>query len=130
MSYSHKINSPFILENETDYKKWRNEKLSLYPEKISNLFIQLNKDELLLRDVNKIKKIISKYNLAIYEFNSKIDDKFLQEFCKKLKLIKSVSNPLSDINNISNITDNTDFKKNNSKNTEYIPYTNKKDKCQ
>tara|TARA_B100001113_G_scaffold353132_1_gene356445 strand:+ start:28 stop:912 length:885 start_codon:yes stop_codon:yes gene_type:complete len=126
MSYSHKINSPFLLENETDYKKWRNEKLSLYPESISNLLIQLNKDSLLLNDLNSIKKIIGKYNFAVYEFNSKIDDEFLQEFCKKLKLIESVSNPLSDINNISNITDNSAFKSNNSNKTEYIPYTNKK----
>ena len=124
MSYNHKMNSPFKIENETEYKKWRETKLSLYPAKKENFFIKLDNENLNKIDISSLKKIINKYNFALYEFNKKLTDKNLQEFCSKLKLTDSISNPLADDDDISNITDQSELKEKKS-GVEYIPYTNK-----
>ena len=63
------MKSPFILENQTEYQKWREHKLSLYP-------ININKSSIIFDDnkkidnnkINQLKNIIKKYNFAIYEF--------------------------------------------------------------
>ena len=124
MSYNRKMNSPFILENETEYKKWRKAKLSLYPETKENLFVRFNNKNLNDDSVGSLKKIINKYNFAMYEFNTKLTDSNLQEFCSKLQLTDSISNPLADENDISNITDQSKIKIKKA-GIEYIPYTNK-----
>ena len=125
MPYNHKMNSPFILENETEYKEWRNHKLSLFPVDKDNLTVKFNDKDINTKKIKLIKDIISKYNFAIYEFESKLTNKSLKEFCSKLKLIKSIPNSLSDENNISNITAETKLIERKS-GVEYIPYTNKK----
>ena len=124
MSYNHNMNSPFILENETEYKDWRHHKLSLFPANKEDLIIKLNNKDINSNKIELIKNIISKYNFAIYEFESKITNETLKEFCSKLNLVKSISNPLSDENNISNITNEPKLVEKKS-GVEYIPYTNK-----
>ena len=124
MSYNHKMNSPFNLENETEYREWRERKLSLYPVSKENLFVRFDNKNLNKNSINTLKKIINKYNFAFYEFESKITDRYIQEFCSKLHLIDLLSNPLADENNISNITDKSKIAQKES-GVEYIPYTNK-----
>jgi len=119
------MKSPFILENQTEYQKWREHKLSLYP-------ININKSSIIFDDnkkidnnkINQLKNIIKKYNFAIYEFTSKLNDNHLLDFCTKLDLIDFVSNLLADNKGISNITDQKN-KTSKLQSVEYIPYTNK-----
>jgi len=124
MSYNQNMNSPFLLENQTEYINWRDNKLSHYPVNKKTQFIKLNNNTLNDNRINLIMKSISKYNFAAYEFDAALPDKYLHAFCAKLGLIKSISNLLSDDDNISNIT-NQDINKKSTINREYIPYTNK-----
>ena len=119
------MNSPFLLENQAEYEAWKKIKLSSYPKSLSDLCVKIDQNNFGQTQIDDLKKILSKYNFVLYKFDSKIDDLVLQQFCKKLNLVESISNPLSDINNISNITDNSNKTREKIKG-EYIPYTNKK----
>ena len=101
------MNSPFLLENQAEYEAWKKIKLSSYPKSLSDLCVKIDQNNFGQTQIDDLKKILSKYNFVLYKFDSKIDDLVLQQFCKKLNLVESISNPLSDINNISNITDNS-----------------------
>ena len=124
MSYNRKMKSPFQIENETEYKEWRKKKLSLYPVKEENLFTKFDNRDLSNVSIDSLKEIIKKYNFALYEFNTKLSDANIQEFCSKLQLKDSISNLLANENDISNITDQSEVKEKKS-GVEYIPYTNK-----
>ena len=124
MSYNRKMKSPFQIENETEYKEWRKKKLSLYPVKKENLFTKFDNKDLSNIGIDSLKKIIKKYNFASYEFNTKLTDANIQEFCSRLQLKDSISNLLANENDISNITDQSTVKEKKS-GVEYIPYTNK-----
>ena len=119
------MNSPFNLENQTEYSNWREYKLSQYPTNNEKLLVKFHKNVISKSDVNLIKESIKKYNFAFYEFESVIPDKELHKFCSKLGLEKSISNLLSDADNISNIT-NQEGNKDKISGKEYIPYTDKR----
>ena len=118
------MKSPFILENQTEYISWRDNKLSLYPKDIESLSISFDFENIDINKIAQLKKIVENYNFAIYDFSAQISDKKLQEFCVQLNLMSSVSNLLADENGISSITDNSSLVQ-KKLNIEYIPYTNK-----
>ena len=118
------MKSPFILENQTEYISWRDNKLSLYPKDIESLSISFDFENIDTNKITQLKKIVENYNFAIYDFSAQISDKKLQEFCVQLNLMSSVSNLLADENGISSITDNSSLVQ-KKLNIEYIPYTNK-----
>ena len=124
MSYNLPMNSPFILENHTEYKEWRDLKLSHYPIQKNKLIFKFDDNIIDERVLNLFKSAINDYNFAIYEFRSEVLDKKLLNFCATLGLTNSVSNLFSDEDNISNITNQEEKEKLTSKG-EYIPYTNK-----
>ncbi|MDG2172157.1 MAG: TauD/TfdA family dioxygenase [Gammaproteobacteria bacterium] len=124
MSYNPMMNSPFLLENQTEYKKWRDNKLAQYPASKNKILVKLNNSNLNNNSINLLRDSINKYNFGIYEFNSKLTNEYLKKFCSKLKLLQSVSNLLADENDISNIT-NQNTERKQSSGIEYIPYTNK-----
>ena len=124
MSYNPMMNSPFLLENQTEYKKWRDNKLAQYPASKDKILVKLNDSNLNDNSINLLRDSINKYNFGIYEFNSKLTNECLKKFCSKLKLLQSVSNLLADENDISNIT-NQNTEREQSSGIEYIPYTNK-----
>jgi len=119
------MNSPFNLENQTEYSNWREYKLSQYPTNNEKLLVKFHKNVISKSDVNLIKESIKKYNFAFYEFESVVPDKELHKFCSKLGLEKSISNLLSDADNISNIT-NQEGNRDKISGKEYIPYTDKR----
>jgi len=125
MSYNPVMKSPFILENQTEYISWRDNKLSLYPKDIESLSISFDFENIDINKITQLKKIVENYNFAIYDFSAQISDKKLQEFCVQLNLMSSVSNLLADENGISSITDNSSLVQ-KKLNIEYIPYTNKR----
>ena len=117
------MNSPFILENHTEYKEWRDLKLLNYPVQKNKLIFKFDKNIVDEKVLNLFKSTINDYNFVIYEFESEVLDAELLNFCSALGLTNSVSNLFSDEDNISNIT-NQEEEKQTSKG-EYIPYTNK-----
>ena len=119
------MKSPFLLENQEEYLEWRNFKLSQYPVCQENFIVKFNNNIIDKGNINLLKKLIKKYNFAIYEFESKLTDYDLHNFCSKLDLNKSISNLFSDSENISNITNKSE-PKNKITNSEYIPYTEKR----
>ena len=118
------MNSPFLLENYAEYKKWRDFKLSYYPVQKNKLTFKFDDTIIDEKKLNLFKNTVNNYNFAIYEFTSDILDKELLDFCSALGLNNSISNLFSDEDNISNITNQEKEKKQTSKG-EYIPYTNK-----
>jgi len=117
------MKSPFILENETEYKNWRQTKLELYPLNISKFSIPLDINNFQKKDLDLIKFNMNKYNFALYNFKSELTNNELENFCTMLNLNNSISNLFSDSKNISDIRDHKDT--NNNQIGEYIPYTNK-----
>ena len=117
------MKSPFILENETEYKSWRQTKLELYPLNINKFSIPLDINNFQKKDLDLIKFNMNKYNFALYNFESKLTNNELENFCTMLNLNNSISNLFSDSKNISDIKDHKDT--NNNQIGEYIPYTNK-----
>ena len=117
------MKSPFILENETEYKSWRQTKLELYPLDIKKFSIPLDINNFQKKDLDQIKLNMNKYNFALYNFRSKLSNNDLENFCTILNLENSISNLFSDSKNISDIEDHKDL--NNNQKREYIPYTNK-----
>jgi len=117
------MKSPFILENETEYKNWRQTKLELYPLNINKISIPLDINNFQKKDLDLIKFNMNKYNFALYNFSSELSNNELENFCTKLNLNNSISNLFSDSKNISDIKDHKDT--NNNLKGEYIPYTNK-----
>jgi len=117
------MRSPFILENETEYKNWRQTKLELYPLNISKFSIPLDINNFQKKDLDLIKFNMNKYNFALYNFKSELTNNELENFCTMLNLNNSISNLFSDSKNISDIRDHKDT--NNNQIGEYIPYTNK-----
>lgn len=117
------MKSPFILENETEYKNWRQTKLELYPLNINKFSIPLDINNFQKKDLDLIKFNMNKYNFALYNFKSELTNNELENFCTMLNLNNSISNLFSDSKNISDIKDHKDT--NNNQIGEYIPYTNK-----
>jgi len=117
------MKSPFILENETEYKNWRQTKLELYPLNINKFSIPLDINNFQKKDLDLIKFNMNKYNFALYNFKSELTNNELENFCTMLNLNNSISNLFSDSKNISDIRDHKDT--NNNQIGEYIPYTNK-----
>lgn len=117
------MKSPFILENETEYKNWRQTKLELYPLNINKFSIPLDINNFQKRDLDLIKFNMNKYNFALYNFKTELTNNELENFCTMLDLNNSISNLFSDSKNISDIKDHKDT--NNNQIGEYIPYTNK-----
>ena len=98
------MNSPFILENHTEYKEWRDLKLLNYPVQKNKLIFKFDKNIVDEKVLNLFKSTINDYNFVIYEFGSEVLDAELLNFCSALGLTNSVSNLFSDEDNISNIT--------------------------
>ena len=117
------MNSPFILENHTEYKEWRDLKLLNYPVQKNKLIFKFDKNIVDEKVLNLFKSTINDYNFVIYEFGSEVLDAELLNFCSALGLTNSVSNLFSDEDNISNITNQEEEKQ--TSRGEYIPYTNK-----
>ena len=112
-----------MLENETEYKNWRQTKLELYPLNINKFSIPLDINNFQKRDLDLIKFNMNKYNFALYNFKTELTNNELENFCTMLDLNNSISNLFSDSKNISDIKDHKDT--NNNQIGEYIPYTNK-----
>ena len=60
-------NSPFDLDNQHAYEKWRDEKLENYPDKAEQLIVEINDPAQLTKSEHQaITKLVNKTNMAVY----------------------------------------------------------------
>ncbi len=64
---SDQINTPFLIENDTCYKAWRNSKLTDYPASLAELLVEIKDPRTLTSDEHAaIQQRLQKANMAIY----------------------------------------------------------------
>ena len=116
-------NSPFDLYNQSEYERWRDEKLFNYPDKAEQLIVEIN-DPMNLSNAERsaIIERCNKANMAIYMSQSTDDpDKRLASKLAKQLSLKTLDNNMgSDDDGI------TSLQVSKSQGRErYIPYSNK-----
>jgi len=118
-----KTNSPFDLYNQSEYERWRDEKLYNYPDKAEQLIVEINNPMSLTHtERDAIIQRCNKTNMAIYISQSvdNPDKRIASKLAKQLSLKTLDNNMGSDDDGI------TSLQVSNMQGRErYIPYSNK-----
>ncbi len=116
-------NSPFELDNEEAYKKWRDQKLTAYPEKLSDLLVEINDPRKLTElEFKAIQNICRKTNMALYASNtgSDPDPEIPLSLARRFGLENINTNWLADDTGLTSLkVADKGIKQ------QYIPYTNR-----
>jgi alpha-ketoglutarate-dependent taurine dioxygenase len=114
--------SPFHLDNEVGYRRWRDAKLARYPARIDELIVEVNDPRALTNAERRaIIERCGKANMAIYASNVLEADKdILRLLGRQLGLRRLDCNWLADEDGISQVTVSAVDGRQN-----YIPYTNR-----
>lgn len=117
------VNSPFFLENNDLYQRWRDQKLTGYPDNIENLIVEINDPRsLTLKEFNALQQSCIKTNMAIYVSKTGTDPD------PDIPLSMGRAFGLEDLNKnwLADETGLTSLKVvNQGIRQQYIPYTNK-----
>ena len=63
----YQLGSPFILDNETAYQAWRDNKLENYPARVEDLIVEINDPTALTpAEFEAIQSLVVKTNMAVY----------------------------------------------------------------
>ncbi len=117
--------SPFLLENESIYKAWRDFKLQDYPTDIEQYVVEIDNLSALSEDeLEKINTIITKTNLVIYRTKNAPDElssgKVIRKLTEQVDLYRCETHRSEEEDGLVRIeVSNTDQKK------AFIPYTTK-----
>lgn len=115
--------SPFALQNEDLFKRWRDIKFRNYPSTFDEISISIkNPLELSRLEKNEITRIVKKTGLVHYTSDYAMDPSSIIRFGEQIGLKRINKNPFSDEEAVSCITDKSQEGKTRG---EYIPYTNK-----
>mgnify|MGYP001583762509 CR=1 FL=1 len=115
--------SPFSLNNEDLYKRWRDKKLSEHPTKIEDLLVEINDPRNLSKnEYGALLVLTQKANMAIYIGNTGTDPapEIPMAMATKFGLGQINKNWLADDNGLTSLKVVSDGTRKN-----YIPYTNK-----
>jgi Taurine catabolism dioxygenase TauD, TfdA family. len=114
--------SPFRLDNEIAYQRWREAKLARYPLRIDELIVEVNDSRALTKaEHHAIMQRCGQANMAIYASNVREADKdILRLLGRQLGLRRLDCNWLADEDGISQVTVSAVGGRQN-----YIPYTNR-----
>jgi Taurine catabolism dioxygenase TauD, TfdA family len=114
--------SPFHLDNEVAYQRWREVKLARYPTRIDELIVEVNDPRALTKaEHHAIIQRCGKANMAIYASNVREGDKdILRLLGTQLGLRRLDCNWLADEDGISQVTVSAADGRQS-----YIPYTNR-----
>ena len=116
-------NSPFSLDNEAGYHKWREEKLKDYPKRAEDLVVAVQ-DPLHLapQEREALLARVRKCNMVIYAaaIGDNPDKEIPRRLAEQLGLTHLDSNLLADDDGITSITVNPE-----GEHPKYIPYTNR-----
>lgn len=116
-------NSPFNLNQQSTYEKWRDEKLNNYPDKPEQLIIEINDPEKLTHSEREaIVKSYRKTNMAVYisQSGENPDKRIASRLAEQFSLNNLDKNMGADDDGITSLqVSNTKAKE------RYIPYSNK-----
>jgi len=99
--------SPFLLDNEDAYQKWRSQKLAAYPKQASELIVDIEDPRQLTHDEKQLMSVLfNRANMLIYNTNiSETEDKDIPRKCgKQLGLVHLDPNMLADDDGITSLT--------------------------
>ena len=114
--------SPFVLTEDSAYKRWRNKRLSHGLPKINDLLVSIEDPyHLSVGEKNAILSRCEQFNMAVYQLNdSEMKEKSLvHELGQQLGLVNMDANLRSDEDNVSSL------EVRDQAGNQYIPYTNK-----
>lgn len=115
--------SPFLLDQDTAYRRWRNEKLSDYPGEIEDLVVEIrDPHQLSEAELDALQRRIRKTNMALYAGPTGDDpDKgIVRALGAQLGLLRLDSNWLADDDGVTSLTVSQAGPR-----PAYIPYTNR-----
>lgn len=119
------MNTPFSLENDSDYRVWRAAKLANYPRCVEDLIVSI-KDPSALQsaEIEVLHASCARANMVLYHApNVPADDKNVShQFARQLGLVHLEGNYLADEDGLSSITPASEE---NGGRGEYVPYTHK-----
>jgi len=119
-----KDKSPFLLKNDSEYKRWKDKKLKDYPESLDDILVNVGDPRTLTEAEHKeLLRVCNKANMVIYKGKSSIEDDHAMplNLGKKLGLSRLDHNMLSEENGLSKLT----VDKIKGQKRGYIPYSNK-----
>lgn len=115
------MNSPFELENQDLYQRWRDAKLKNHPTKVEDLVVTVKRPENLSEsEKTAIKERIEKANMAVYVSSAHGSKEIFRAMSLQFALKSLDTNTLADGDGISSLTVAEDGVR-----TRYIPYTNR-----
>jgi len=128
MPLSSAFNLKSVLDmSDSDYQRWRNDKLKRYIPDLENCLVPIQ-NPLQLRPAEKrqLHGIISNNNFVVYQYPSRpdCDSNGYREICRQLGLSRSISNPGADADNVTKIQDRTAYGTGTNHRSRYIPYSN------
>ncbi len=115
-------NSPFLLENESAYALWRQEKLANFPSKISEITVSIKAlDDFCVQQRKEILDLSAKANMVFYKVESEPTKETISDFAFLLGLHRLDGNLCAGDDAISSIQMRPDSELHKT----YIPYSNK-----
>jgi len=116
-------NSPFLLENQTSYVAWREQKLANYPQKVTDLVVTINDPfHLTSEEYQELTSRCRKANFIIYQIpeHFSVDKIALHALAKQLGLHRLDHNLCAEEDGVAALQVMTQGRA-----QEYIPYTNR-----
>lgn len=114
--------SPFLLENDRDYERWRALKLQNYPDNVDQLIVDVSDPAHPSPEEREaLGSRCRKTNMAIYRTSGTQDKDSIRALATRLGLRRLVNNPLSDEDGITTLEVNPDKVARG-----YIPYSDKR----
>ena len=79
------INSPFNLNNDSAYQAWREQKLSVHPESLKDILVEINDPfDVSQNEITRLMNCINRCNMAIYQLPDSVDQESNKDFLYKL----------------------------------------------
>ena len=114
--------SPFLLENESEYQAWRQQKLQDYPKTIDEMTFKLNGlDDFCVQQRQAIQAMCDKTNMAFFHVDREPSKEDIQDFAFLMGLSRIDNNLCADEDAITSIRVHPGSELHKT----YIPYSNK-----
>jgi len=116
--------SPFVLDHEQAYRRWRETKLASHPRSVEALIVEV-RDPRALRDseVAELRRVCAAANMAVYasRLGELADRAIVQHVAARLGLRRQQANPLADEDGVSALQVSPE-----KSGRGYIPYSNRR----
>ena len=100
------LRGPFALDDDTAYRRWRDQKLACYPRRVEDLIVEVrNPCDLRASEAAELRRVCRLANMAIYAspLAGVADKNFPRRLGAQLGLVHHVANPLADDDGVSSL---------------------------